>query len=289
VSIQNPTSSSPTSSSLYLVATPIGNLDDISARAVEVLGRVEIIAAEDTRHSRRLLDHYGIRTRLQAYHEHNETRQSAILIENLRKGSSIALISDAGTPLVSDPGYRLVEAAHAAGIRVVPVPGACAAIAALSAAGLATDRFVFEGFPPSKQSARVRYLTTLQNETRTLVFYESCHRIRESLRDMAQVFGANRPATLAREITKTFETIRKSALGELGDWVERDSDQQKGEIVLVVAGHIAIADDEAAAGLDTMLRVLIEELPLKQAAAIASKLTGIGRNVAYKRALELKT
>ena len=273
---------------MYLVATPIGNLDDISARAVEVLDQVDIIAAEDTRHSKRLLNHYGIRTRLQAYHEHNEIQQSAILIENLRKGSSIALISDAGTPLVSDPGYRLVEAAHAAGIRVVPIPGACAAISALSAAGLPTDRFVFEGFPPAKTAARIRYLTTLQHEQRTLVFYESCHRISESLRDMAQVFGANRPATLAREITKTFETIRKSELGELSDWVAQDADQQKGEIVLVVAGHSAVAEDETTAGLDAMLQVLIEELSLKQAAAIASKLTGIGRNITYKRALELK-
>ena len=288
MSIQNPASSGPASSILYLVATPIGNLDDISARAVEVLGQVDIIAAEDTRHSKRLLNHYGIRTRLQAYHEHNEIQQSAILIENLRKGSSIALISDAGTPLVSDPGYRLVEAAHAAGIRVVPIPGACAAISALSAAGLPTDRFVFEGFPPAKTAARIRYLTTLQHEQRTLVFYESCHRISESLRDMAQVFGADRPATLAREITKTFETIRKSELGELSDWVAQDADQQKGEIVLVVAGHSAVADDETTAGLDAMLQVLIEELPLKQAAAIASKLTGIGKNITYKRALELK-
>ena len=171
---------------------------------------------------------------------------------------------------------------------MVPVPGACAAIAALSAAGLPTDRFVFEGFPPAKQAARVKYLAALQHEQRTLVFYESCHRIRECLRDMAQVFGADRPATLAREITKTFETIRKSVLGELSDWVAQDSDQQKGEIVLIVAGHAAIADEEANAGLDAMLQVLVEELPLKQAAAIASKLTGIGRNIAYKRALELK-
>jgi 16S rRNA (cytidine1402-2'-O)-methyltransferase len=288
VSIQNPTSSSTTLSSLYLVATPIGNLDDISARAVEVLGQVDLIAAEDTRHSKRLLNHYGIRTRLQAYHEHNEIQQAAILIENLLKGSSIALISDAGTPLVSDPGYRLVEAAHAAGIRVVPIPGACAAIAALSAAGLPTDRFVFEGFVPAKQAARIKYLNMLQHEQRTLVFYESCHRVCESLRDMAQVFGADRPATLAREITKTFETIRKSALGDLSDWVARDTDQQKGEIVLVVAGHSVSEDDEAFAHLDTVLQVLIEELPLKQAAAIASKLTGIGRNVAYKRALDLR-
>lgn len=283
MSIQNPNSAC-----LFLVATPIGNLDDISTRAVEVLGQVDIIAAEDTRHSKRLLTHYGIRTRLQAYHEHNETRQTPVLIENLRQGSPIALISDAGTPLVSDPGYRLVEAAHAAGIRVVPVPGACAAIAALSAAGLPTDRFVFEGFPPAKQAARLNYLHTLQHEPRTLVFYESCHRIRDSLRDMAQVFGTDRRATLAREITKTFETIRKSDLGELSDWVAQDQNQQKGEIVLIVAGESASANDAIHAELDTMLLVLIDELPLKQAAAIASKLTGIAKNFVYKRALELK-
>lgn len=279
--------SSPSASNgcLYLVATPIGNLADISQRAVDTLRAVDMIAAEDTRHSQHLLNHLGVATRSQAYHEHNEDRLTPQLISQLQQGQSIALISDAGTPLVSDPGYRLVEQAHAHGIRVVPLPGPCAAIAALAAAGLATDRFVFEGFPPAKQQARQNYLQTLKHESRTLVFYVSCHRILETLTDLRDIFGAARAVTLARELTKTFETIRKTTLAELCDWVEADSNQRKGEIVLVVAGAGETVDDAAA---ERMLEVLLAELPVKQAAGIAAKLTGGNKNDLYRAALKIK-
>lgn len=270
---------------LYLVATPIGNLADITQRAIETLTLVDLIAAEDTRHSQHLLSHLGISSRLQAYHEHNEDQLTPQLITQLQQGKQIALISDAGTPLVSDPGYRLVEQAHAYGIRVVPLPGACAAIAALSAAGLATDRFVFEGFPPAKQQARHNYLQTLKHESRSLVFYVSCHKIQETLADMRDVFGGEREATLARELTKTFETIRKATLAELCLWVESDSNQRRGEIVLVIAGNREPLDDTAST---RMLEVLLSELPVKQAAALVAKLTGLNKNELYRRALQLK-
>lgn len=271
---------------LYLVATPIGNLGDISQRAVEVLGTVDLIAAEDTRHSRRLLNHLGIRTKMQAYHEHNEAAQAERLINKLKQGVSIALISDAGTPLVSDPGYRLLEQAHQHDIKVVPVPGACAAIAAMSASGLPTDRFTFEGFPPAKQGTRINYLKALKNEERTLVFYISCHRIMETLHDIKEVFGEQRLATLAREITKTYETIRRATLAELYDWVSEDEQQRKGEIVLVVAGSVHEHPDDVM--IDNVLSVLVEELPVKQAAKIAARITGKNRNDCYRAALVLK-
>jgi len=279
------TSPSASSGCLYLVATPIGNLADISQRAVETLRGVDMIAAEDTRHSQHLLSYLGINTRTQSYHEHNEERLTPQLISQLQQGGRIALISDAGTPLVSDPGYRLVEQAHAHGIRVVPLPGPCAAITALAAAGLATDRFVFEGFPPAKQKARVNYLETLKHETRTLVFYVSCHRILETLSDMRDIFGAAREVTMARELTKTFETIHKTTLAELCDWVEADTNQRKGEIVLVVAGAREPVADAAA---EHVLEVLVAELPVKQAAGIAAKLTGANKNELYRKALKIK-
>ena len=271
---------------LYLISTPIGNLGDISQRAISVLKEVNVIAAEDTRHSQRLLNHLGIRGHMRAYHEHNESRQAQLLVELLEQGDSVALISDAGTPLVSDPGYRLVELAHRHNIKVVPVPGACAAIAALSVAGLATDRFVFEGFPPAKQGVRLKYLAGLENEQRTMVFYISCHRIVETLSDMRQVFGENRQATFAREITKAYETVRKATLGEIHAWVRDDEQQRKGEIVLVIAG--AEQKERGEMDLDNMLSVLIEELPVKQAAKIASRLSGVNKNDLYKAALKLK-
>ncbi len=271
---------------LFLVATPIGNLGDISARALETLQTVDLIAAEDTRHSKRLLQHFSINTRMLAYHEHNEAQQTPFLIERMLKGQSVALISDAGTPLVSDPGYRLVNAALDHRIEVVPVPGPCAAIAALSASGLPTDRFVFEGFPPAKQAARQKYLQGLQSEQRTMVFYVSCHRIMETLNDMLQVFGAQRQAVLARELTKTYETIRKAGLGELVEWVEGDQDQHRGEMVVLLEGAHQRADDEQH--LSALLSILVDELPVKQAAAIASRLTGVSRNELYRQALRLK-
>lgn len=275
------------SAALFLVATPIGNLGDISARALETLKSVDLIAAEDTRHSRRLLQHFAINTRLIACHEHNEEQQTPALIERMLKGQSIALISDAGTPLVSDPGYRLVQAALKQNIRVVPVPGPCAAIAALSASGLPTDRFVFEGFPPAKRGARQNYLQALKSEQRTLVFYVSCHRITDTLRDMESVFGGHRQAVLARELTKTFETIHKTSLSELAEWVEKDQNQQKGEIVMLLEGAQQQGDEERQL-LNRLLPVLVDELPVKQAATIASRVTGLNKNDLYKQALSLK-
>jgi 16S rRNA (cytidine1402-2'-O)-methyltransferase len=279
-------SSETRSAALYLVATPIGNLGDISQRAVEVLNAVDLIAAEDTRHSQRLLNHLGIHTRMQAYHEHNEAAQATRLIERLLQGNSVALISDAGTPLVSDPGYRLLEQAHLHDIRVVPIPGACAAIAALSTSGLPTDRFSFEGFPPAKHGARLSFLQALENEQRTMVFYISCHRVVETIKDIKEVFGGERMATFAREITKTYETIRKASLKELSEWVSSDEQQRKGEIVLVVAGSVQKEPDDLM--VNNTLAVLIDELPVKQAAKIAARITGKNKNDLYKAALKLK-
>ncbi len=271
---------------LYLVATPIGNLADITQRAIAVLNQVDIIAAEDTRHSQRLLSHLGINTKLLAYHEHNEDRITPRLIENLESGKSIALISDAGTPLISDPGYRLLTQAHEREIKVVPVPGACAAIAALSAAGLATDAFTFEGFPPAKHGARIHFFEQLAQERRTMIFYVSCHRILETLKDMQSVFGADRCLTFARELSKTFETIKRMELSELISWVETDENQRKGEIVLVVEGKVAQLTDNTQ--LDLYLSTLLAELPVKQAVKLVVKMTGQHKNDVYRRALELK-
>lgn len=273
-------------SALYLVATPIGNLGDISQRAVEVLKNVDVIAAEDTRHSKKLLQHLGVNTPMLAHHEHNEDNSVAELIRKLCAGETIALISDAGTPLVSDPGYRLVAQAHSEGIRVVPVPGACAAIAALSAAGLATDRFVFEGFLPAKQQARLAALQKLATEQRTLVIYESCHRIEACLMDMIEAFGRRRRLGFARELTKSFETIRLMSLADCLQWVQLDANQSRGEIVLVVEG-VEVESTADSEVIDT-LSVLLGELPLKQAAALGAKLTGRNKNECYKLALEIK-
>jgi 16S rRNA (cytidine1402-2'-O)-methyltransferase len=272
---------------LYVVATPIGNLADMSARAIEVLGQVNLIAAEDTRHSQYLLAHFSIKTPMTPYHDHNEAQQTPVLIEKLRAGASIALVSDAGTPLLSDPGYRLVNAAHEAGLPVSPVPGPCAAIAALSAAGLATDRFLFAGFTPSKSSARKLFFEELAHESATLVFYETSHRIVASLKDMAAVLGGQRLILLAREISKTFETLHRAELGAMCDWVQADANQQKGEFVLVVQG----AEKQAAGAMQdvtAVLAVLLEELPLKQASALAARLTGEKKNLVYKMALALQ-
>ena len=271
---------------LYLVATPIGNLADITQRAVSVLDQVDIVAAEDTRHSQRLLSHLAIRTKLTAYHEHNEDRVTSRLLDELEAGSSIALISDAGTPLISDPGYRLVEQAHARGVKVVPVPGVCAAIAALSAAGLATDSFAFEGFPPAKQGARLHFFERFVAQKQTMIFYVSCHRIVETLKDMQTVFGGSRRVGFAREMTKTFETIKRMELSALIDFVEADDNQRKGEIVLVLEGNLAVHED--AAQIDHYLSILLKELPVKQSVSLVVKLTGESKNDVYKRALELK-
>ena len=272
---------------LYVVATPIGNLQDITARALDTLGRVALVAAEDTRHSRKLLAHYGIGTPLLALHEHNEREQTQSLLARLAAGEDVALISDAGTPLISDPGFYLVRAARAAGLQVVAVPGASACIAALSIAGLPTDRFVFEGFLPSKQVARVKRLQALQDESRTLVFYESSHRIVACLADMLASLGGERQAVLARELTKTFETTRGGSLQELHDWLLADDNQQRGEFVIMVHGRSGQPDSIDAADRH-VLEVLLQELPLKRAAALAAKITGLPRNRLYDYGLELK-
>ena len=272
---------------LFVVATPIGNLDDLSARALKVLGDVSLIAAEDTRHSARLMQHFGIGTPLAACHEHNERDEGNRFIERLLAGDDVALISDAGTPLISDPGYHLVRQARAAGIRVVPVPGACALIAALSAAGLPSDRFVFEGFLPAKTVGRRARLELVREESRTLIFYEAPHRILECLQDMREVFGGERQALLARELTKTFETLQGMPLDQLCEWVAADANQQRGECVVLVAGWQA-PEDEAAVSVEALrvLDLLLAEMPLKRAAALAAQITGVRKNLLYQTALE---
>ncbi len=274
---------------LYVVATPIGNLEDISARALRVLGDVALIAAEDTRHSSRLMAHFGIQTPLAACHEHNERDERSRFIGRLQAGDDVALISDAGTPLISDPGYHLVRQARAAGIAVVPVPGACALIAALSAAGLPSDRFIFEGFLPAKTAARCTRLEALKEEPRTLIFYEAPHRILESLCDFETIFGGARVAVLGRELTKTFETLKGLPLAELRAWVEADSNQQRGECVLLVEGWQAPPGESAvSAEALRVLDLLLAEMPLKRAAAIAADITGVRKNLLYQAALERK-
>ena len=271
---------------LYVVATPIGNLEDISARALRVLREVSLIAAEDTRHSARLMQHFGIATPLAACHEHNERDEGGRFIGRLLAGDDVALVSDAGTPLISDPGYHLVKQARAAGVRVVPVPGACALVAALCAAGLPSDRFIFEGFLPAKQGARRARLEHLREEPRTLIFYEAPHRILECLQDLEAVFGGDRPALLGRELTKTFETLKGSPLGELRAWVEADSNQQRGECVLIVGGWQAPEGGDAVSSEALrVLDLLLAEMPLKRAAALAAEITGVRKNLLYQVAL----
>lgn len=276
---------------LFVVATPIGNRADITERAIQVLSDVDLIAAEDTRHSKSLLQFFNVATPLVAYHEHNEEVKTPQLIEKMLRGQTIALISDAGTPLISDPGYRLVKAAHEAGIKVSPLPGACAAIAALSVSGLATDRYRFEGFPPAKSLARQAYFEGLIKESATLIFYESCHRIRASLADMIAIFGDQRIAVLAREITKAFETIRKASLSELLALVSGDENQRKGEFVIIIQGA-EVDDSESSVvqlDVDRLLGILLNELPVKQASELVAKITGFKKNQIYKKALEMKS
>jgi 16S rRNA (cytidine1402-2'-O)-methyltransferase len=272
---------------LYVVATPIGNLEDMSSRAREVLAAADVVAAEDTRHSGTLLSHFGIKTPLISLHDHNEAERTAQLIPRLQAGDSIALISDAGTPLISDPGFDLVRAARAAGITVTPIPGASALVAALSVSGLPTDRFVFEGFLPAKSAARRERLQALAAETRTLVFYESVHRLRESLEDMAAAFGPGRRAVLARELTKLHEGVREGSLEDLFRWAAEDPAAGKGEVVLMAAGAAPASGLGLEAEAERVLKVLLAELPVKQAAALAAEITGQKKNALYERALEL--
>jgi 16S rRNA (cytidine1402-2'-O)-methyltransferase len=265
---------------LWVVATPIGHRDDISARAIETLRKVALIAAEDTRHSRPLMLQHNIGTPLVALHEHNEREAVAAIVRRLEQGESVALISDAGTPLISDPGFRLVRAAREAGIRCIPVPGACAAIAALSVAGLPSDRFVFEGFLPPKSAARRSRLEELASDSRTLIFYESSHRIVESLTDMRDVFGAEREAVLARELTKLFETVIGEPLSQLLERVTEDPNQQRGECVVLVAGRGDDADAKLVEG-QRVFAILREELPPAKAAKLAAAITGAPRKMLY--------
>lgn len=276
------------SGSLYVIATPIGNLADLSPRATQVLKQANVIAAEDTRHSGTLLAHADVRTAMLPLHEHNEDQVTPALVERIRNGEVVALISDAGTPLVSDPGFVLVRAARAAGITVRTVPGACAAVAALSVSGLASDRFVFEGFLPAKATARRRRLAALVNETRTLVFYESSHRIAHAARDLATLFDNERRVCLARELTKLHEQSVPLAIGELPEWLAADATRCRGEFVLVVAG----APRGARAGeytveLEGLMRELLTGMSVREAARAAVRLLGVGRNEAYRLGLAL--
>jgi 16S rRNA (cytidine1402-2'-O)-methyltransferase len=273
---------------LYIVATPIGNLGDLSPRAREILQGSALIAAEDTRHTGTLLRHFAIATPMVSLHEHNEQERAAELTEKLRAGASVALVSDAGTPSVSDPGYALVCAAALAGIEIIAVPGPCAAIAALSVAALPTARFCFEGFLPARDVARRARLTELAHEERTLIFYESPHRLAEMLEDGAGILGAQRNAVIARELTKLHESVYRGTLASLALRAAQEKDLTRGEIVLVIAGATAQRAAGTGAELDRVLRILLEQMPLKQAAGLAAKLTGVRDNEAYKRALQLK-
>lgn len=276
----NPSASPSNAGVLYVVATPIGNRDDLSPRALATLRSVQAICAEDTRHTRQLLQHYGVETPLLAVHEHNEDAASAPLVQRLLRGDSLALVSDAGTPLVSDPGFRLVAAARAAGVRVSPIPGPCALIAALSAAGLPSDRFCFEGFLPAKTAARRERLQALADEARTLIFYESSHRIEECLADCVQAFGAARPAVLGREISKLFETFLDGGLQEISTRVGEDENQRKGEFVLIVQGAPEDADARLQQGRRLYAQLCLHLKP-SQAAKVAAEISGAPRKSLY--------
>lgn len=275
-------------STLYIVATPIGNLGDITLRAIETLKQVDLIAAEDTRHSGLLLQHLAIQAHLFPLHDHNEQQKSEVLIEKLKSGLSIALISDAGTPLINDPGYHLVKACYANQINVIPLPGACAAITALCVSGLPTDRFCYEGFLPAKTKARIDLLNNLKQEQRTIVFYESTHRIIDSLKDMLAVYGSQRIVVLAKELTKSWETIIRKPIIQLIDWLESDPNRQKGEFVLIVEGYQKPELHDLDPQAITLLNRLQHELPLKKAAAIVAEIYGLKKNQLYQYSLTQK-
>ncbi|MBL4583303.1 MAG: 16S rRNA (cytidine(1402)-2'-O)-methyltransferase [Pseudomonadales bacterium] len=274
---------------LYIVATPIGHLEDITVRAISVLKQVDIIAAEDTRHSARLLQKYQINTPLTPYHDHTNPAQRAKIIDRLQQGQRIALISDAGTPLISDPGFRLVSEVRALGINVIPIPGACAAIAAMCTSGLPSDRFLFEGFLPSKQGARQQALAGRANEIATLVYYESPRRLADTLRDMSVAFGPERQAVIARELTKLHEQIKCGALSDLIAAVDADDNLRRGECVLLVKGCPVRTDPGLSQEAIDIMQTLIAELPLKQAAKLAAQITGEKKNALYAWALSFQS
>ncbi len=273
---------------LYIVSTPIGNLADFSPRAVETLQSVQLIAAEDTRHSGRLLQHYNIQTPMWAVHDHNERQQADSILQRLAEGENIALISDAGTPLISDPGFFLVRAVRQAGYDVVPVPGCCALIAALSVSGLPTDRFAFLGFAPVKQQAKSAFFDDINRQTLTTIFYESPHRILNTLETMIAVLGADRYVVVARELTKTFETVRGDRLEDLLAWAKADSNQQKGEFVVLVEPVKAPDAQVITPECEAVLAKLMKELTLKQAVSLTVDITGVKKKPIYQRALELQ-
>ncbi|MFM8454764.1 MAG: 16S rRNA (cytidine(1402)-2'-O)-methyltransferase [Gammaproteobacteria bacterium] len=274
---------------LYIVATPIGNLGDISERAIQTLKKVDAVIAEDTRHTLRLLNHFGIEKPILMLHDHNERDMSDKLLERLQKGENFALVSDAGTPLIRDPGYRLCRGAHSRQIKVTPIPGASAIITALSIGAIPCDRFVFEGFLSAKPNSRLNQLETLAQEERSMVFYEAPHRLLSSLEDMVSVFGEERLAMVARELTKKFETYKQDSLLALKNWVQFDPEQQQGEIVIIVAGlkKEQTQLSELNAETEMQLRVLMKELPIKQACRLVSEMTGIRKNILYEFALKM--
>lgn len=277
---------------LYVVATPIGNLGDISERALDMLRRADVIAAEDTRNSQSLLSHYGIKARLIAVHDHNEQQAAGGVVKLITEGTSVALVTDAGTPAISDPGARVVAAVHAANLKVVPIPGASAVVAAVSASGEGEAGFLFHGFLPAKAGERKRALAALYPLRYPIVLYESPHRIVESMADIAAVFGSTREVVVCREITKKFETIKRLPLVDAVAWLESDSNQQRGEFVLVLTKPNQDAANEAkelgAATLERTLRILLAELPVKQAVAMAVQLTDEKKNTIYELALKIR-
>ncbi|EKO3736448.1 TPA: 16S rRNA (cytidine(1402)-2'-O)-methyltransferase [Vibrio metschnikovii] len=271
---------------LYIVPTPIGNLGDITQRALDVLAQVDVIAAEDTRHTGKLLAHFNIQTKTFALHDHNEQHKAQALVDKLLSGQSIALVSDAGTPLISDPGYHLVNQCRQAGVKVVPLPGACAVITALSASGLPSDRFSFEGFLPAKSKGRKDKFLEIAKVERTCIFYESPHRINESLQDMLEILGPDRQVVLARELTKTFETIQGLPLGELIEWINQDENRKRGEMVLLIHGVRETSNQALPEEALRSLAILSKELPLKKAAALAAEIYNVKKNSLYKWGLE---
>ena len=275
------------SGSLYIVATPIGNLSDITLRAIETLKNVDLVLAEDTRHSKKLFDHYEIKSPLTAFHEHNENEKASGIISEIHSGKSIALISDAGTPLISDPGYQLVSEAKKIGINVIPIPGPNAAIAALSSSGIASSSFSFFGFLPAKQASRLKLLKTKRSLDETIIFYESPKRILATIKDMMDVFGETRRVCLAKELTKSFETILNDNLMALMDYLESDPSHQKGEFVLIVSPDDKIDFDEAKSELEKILPILCDEMGASKASKLASKITGLDKKYCYQKAINL--